>query len=373
LRKALVIATLLALAFAGYWFAVARGVEGGLRAWFAERAGQGWVAEYADLGTTGFPLRFETVLRDVALADPATGLAWTAPRFAIEAHAYPPNRIVAIWPATQTIASPYERIEIASERFEARVAFVPGTRLEVRELGADLGRLALSSTLGWEAGIAVGHLSATAIDGREYAYALRAEATGFAPPDALRRGLDPARLLPDVIEGLVAEANVTFDAPWDRFALENARPQPTAIALRSLTAQWGGIELRAAGDLTVDAERHPRGADHGQGHQLARSSGGGAQRRAPARAADTDHRARLQYPRGALGPARHARRAADLRQRQRLLRPAAAGPRSGAGDPVGGRVIRTGGQRMAADCRCVATRSALHPVRSVRPPSARRR
>jgi hypothetical protein len=259
LRKALVVATLLALAFAGYWFAVARGVEGGLRAWFTERAGQGWVAEYAEIGTTGFPLRFETVLRDVALADPATGLAWTAPRFTIEAHAYPPNRIVAIWPATQTIASPYERIEIASERFEARVAFVPGTRLEVRELGADLGRLALSSTLGWEARIAVGHLSATAIDGREYAYALRAEATGFAPPDALRRGLDPARLLPDVIEGLVAEANVTFDAPWDRFALEAARPQPTAIALRSLTAQWGGIELRAAGDLTVDANGIPEG------------------------------------------------------------------------------------------------------------------
>ncbi len=75
--------------------------------------------------TSGFPARFETVVTDVTLADPGTGVAWTAPRLVIEADAFRPNRITARWPDTQTIASPWERIKVASRRFDAGIAFVP--------------------------------------------------------------------------------------------------------------------------------------------------------------------------------------------------------------------------------------------------------
>jgi hypothetical protein len=71
--------------------------------------------------------------------------------------------------------------------------------------------------------------------------------------------LDPAQLLPEVVEGMAVTADVTFDAPWDRFAVEVARPQVTALDLSDLTAQWGGIQMRAAGELTVDAEGLPEG------------------------------------------------------------------------------------------------------------------
>jgi hypothetical protein len=258
-RKAFWILPLLAVAFAGYWFAMARGVESGLRAWFADREAAGWVAEHGAIRTSGFPLRFETVLQDVTLADPATGVAWDAPRFAFEARAFAPNRITAIWPTEQTLASPYERIRITSDRFTARIGFIPGTRLEVQEIAADLAGVTLSSTLGWETQVAVGHFSASLLGTPDDAYAIRLEATGLAPTDDMRRTLDPARLLPDVVEGVVAEARAVFDAPWDRFAVEAARPQITALALRDLRAQWGGIEVRAAGDLIVDAEGIPEG------------------------------------------------------------------------------------------------------------------
>ena len=58
---------------------------------------------------------------------------------------------------------------------------------------------------------------------------------------------------------MVIEANVTFDAPWDRHAIEDRRPQITALDLRGLRATWGRMELEAAGDLTVDAGGTPDG------------------------------------------------------------------------------------------------------------------
>jgi hypothetical protein len=259
MRRLFVILGVLAAVFVAYWFTVARGVESGINAWLSARASEGWVAEADSVRTTGFPARFETALTDVTLADPRTGVAWAAPRFTFEAEAFRPNRITARWPDTQTIASPWERIEVVSGRFDASIAFVPGTRLEVRAVEANLSGVTLTSTIGWEMRFDVGALSATSSEAGSGAYAIRSEASGIVLPDALRQTLDPARLLPDVVEGMVASANVTFSAPWDRLALEVARPQVTAIDLADLTAQWGGIQLRAAGAVTVDTEGVPDG------------------------------------------------------------------------------------------------------------------
>jgi hypothetical protein len=259
MRRLLVILAVLAALFTAYWFTVARGLESGINAWLAARTSEGWAAEAATVRTNGFPARFETVLTDVTLADPRTGVAWTAPRLVIEAEAFRPNRITARWPDTQTIASPWERIEVASRRFDASIAFVPGTRLEVRGVEANLADVTLTSTLGWETQFRVGALSASSPETGSAAYAVRFEASDVVLPDALRRTLDPAGLLPEVMEGMVVTADVTFDAPWDRFAVEVARPQVTALDLTDLTAQWGGIQMRAAGAVTVDAEGVPDG------------------------------------------------------------------------------------------------------------------
>lgn len=259
MRRLAVMLAVVATLFTAYWFGVARSVEGGLRAWFAARAAEGWIADYAALSTSGFPRRFETAVTDVTLADPETGIAWTAPRFAFEAAAFRPHRITARWPGQQTVASPWERIEVASERFDASIAFVPGTRLELAAIETHLAELTLTSTLGWETHLSLGKLAATAIDGRPNTYAIRFEASGVTPPADLRRSLDPARLLPDVVEGIVVMADVSFDAPWDRFAVEEARPQITALELGDLRAQWGGIDVRAAGDLAVNGDGVPEG------------------------------------------------------------------------------------------------------------------
>jgi hypothetical protein len=69
----------------------------------------------------------------------------------------------------------------------------------------------------------------------------------------VRAQLDPGGVLPDTIETLDYSAEMEFDRPWDIRAIEDRRPQITALDLREMNAVWGGLILRAAGDVTVDA------------------------------------------------------------------------------------------------------------------------
>lgn len=259
MRRLLVVLVVLAAIPVAVWFVVARSVDRSLEAWFAARTDEGWVADYATLSTTGFPGRFRTALSAVTLADPASGLAWTAPDFTFEAAAFRPHRITARWPAEQAIASPWERIDILSDRFEASIAFLPRSGLEVEAIEVDLADVALRSSLGWSAGFDRGVLSARALEGEDHAYRVRFEAGQLRLPADLRRTLDPARLLPDVVDGMTTEARIRFDAPWNSLAIEVARPQVTALDLADLRAQWGGIGLRAAGALTVGPGGIPDG------------------------------------------------------------------------------------------------------------------
>lgn len=259
MRKLAVLVILVPVLFGLYWIAGARTLEGSLSGWIGQRAAEGWVAEYREISTSGFPTRFETRLADLMLADPSTGVAWAAPRFTVVAQSRKPNRITAIWPRTQTLASPYQTIEIGSDRMDASIEFVPGTRLELRSAELDLVALRLSSSLGWSSALDRGHLSARATGRSPNSYRVEFDASEVTPSGRVRAILDPARVLPDVIEGLKIEAGIAFDAPLDRFAIEDARPQITSIDISDLRASWGDLELRAAGTLDVDENGVPEG------------------------------------------------------------------------------------------------------------------
>ena len=61
------------------------------------------------------------------------------------------------------------------------------------------------------------------------------------------------------MESLRLDADLSFTAPWNRRAIEVARPQVTEIDLGDLAARWGQVTFRAAGRLTVDADGVPEG------------------------------------------------------------------------------------------------------------------
>ncbi len=260
MRYLLVICGVAAVLWSGYWVIGSRAVEAGLRDWLDARAADGWMAEYSDLRTVGFPNRFDTTITDLELADPATGLAWSAPFVQILQLSYEPDHIIAAWPQTQTFASPYQRVTVGSDQIRASAVFRPGTDLELDHSSFVLKNLVLTSNAGWSAEVTGGLFATRRAATGQNAHDIGFDVKDVRPADALLTRLDPAGLLPRGIERLRIDATLGFDAPWDRHAIESERPAITDIDLNLLQANWGKLDLWAAGTLSVDANGVPTGS-----------------------------------------------------------------------------------------------------------------
>lgn len=245
--------------WSGYWYAGKSALEGGLANWFEDRRSEGWVADYQALSTEGYPSRFDTEVTSLELADPETGVAWQAPTFRIEAASASPTEIDVVWPSEQTIASPNERITILSDQMDAGVRFTPNTSLALEAMDATLNNVTLRSSAGWQSALQSGVFTTNLQDGSQTAHEIVFEANGVTPASQLVEIVDEAGILPEALETLQLDLTADFDAPWDRAAIEVRRPQPTALDLRLAKAQWGPLELSAAGAVTIDERGRPEG------------------------------------------------------------------------------------------------------------------
>lgn len=258
--KRLVIAVLvLAALWSGYWMLGASAKQSALSGWFEARRSEGWQAEYSELALRGFPNRFDTTLSDLALADPATGLAWEAPFFQILMMSYQPTRAILVFPPQQTVATPYEQIRTTQEQMRASIALAPGPSLALERMVLVAEDVAMESSLRWQARMEGLRLAAEREPGADASYKLGLAADGAAIEGTLRAILDPAGTLPDRLDAATLDATLAFDRPWDRYAIERARPQPRRIELRLAEARWGGLELAAAGTLDVGPGGIPEG------------------------------------------------------------------------------------------------------------------
>ena len=251
----LVVALLVAALIWMIWWAFGQiAYERGLSAWVNDRRGEGWVAEYADLETRGFPNRFDTTISEVALADPDTGVAWSAPFVQLLSLAYRPHQVIAVLPGEHRFSTPLQTLTITHKDARASLFLEASTDLALDRARLILADLNTTSSQGWKVRIAEGRFAAEAAAARENAYRIGAEVSGLVPTDAARDMLDPSSLLPEEIESLRLDALVDFTDAWDRHAIEDARPQITGIDLTDLSARWGDITFRAAGEVSVDAE-----------------------------------------------------------------------------------------------------------------------
>ncbi|WP_135504410.1 DUF2125 domain-containing protein [Roseovarius aestuariivivens] len=260
MRKLLILILVVAGAWAGYWAVGSASVQTTFQRWFEERRAEGWVAEYGELTTRGFPNRFDTTISNVSLADPATGLAWDAPFFQIFALSYRPNHIIAVWPNDQRLATPLQKFDIASEDMRASLVTQASPRLPLERLTLTATTLAVTEDGKSQPTRAQSlTLAAERLAGAEASYRLGLNAEGLAPALDWRARLDPGGTLPDAFEAFRADMTVQFDTPWDLDAIEEARPQPRQIRLRLAEARWGRLELQAAGELDVDTAGRPTG------------------------------------------------------------------------------------------------------------------
>jgi len=251
-----------ALGWSAWWFVGASARDAAVADWLAARRAEGWQAEAAAIDTAGFPNRFDTTLRKPALADPAEGWAWSAPFLQLLTLSYQPNAVVVAFPPTQTLAVPGAAMTLEADRLRASLRLTPGLSLRLARASA-VGEGLVADAGGWRATAArvETHLRAAARpDAPADAYDAFFAFEALAPPEALRRRVDPAGRLPAAAESLRIDAELALDRPLDRFALEQAPPQARAIVLRAAEARWGPLALRASGSLRADARGYAEGS-----------------------------------------------------------------------------------------------------------------
>ena len=249
-----------ALIWAIYWAVGSSGMTSAISGWLEDRRAEGWVAEATDLQTKGFPTQFETSLQAVSLADPETGLAWDAPTFTLQALSYQPWSIDAIWPETQRLATPLARYDFTSRDMRATLLVQLGNNLALDALTFTVADLSVLQTGAVQPARASSvEMSAERNPETDASYQIRLGSDGFAPALDWRTRIDPGGSLPDTLDALNADMMITFSAPWDLNAIEQARPQPRKLDLRLAEARWGRLELQMAGALDIDSAGQPTG------------------------------------------------------------------------------------------------------------------
>jgi len=241
------------------WFGWAALTERAVTGWLDAREAEGWVVARQDVAVTGFPSEFVTLFTELSLADPATGLVWSAPAFTLRQAAFAPGRIEAVWPETHTLASPLERLTITAGELASALDLRPAANLALDASETRMRDLAIDSTSGWRGHLAEGRIDMIRQPDEPARYAIGFRATDLTPPEDIARLLDPAGVLPDAIPAVLSNGLVTFDRPWDLSAIEDARPQPTRIDLTEARAEWGDLMLRMSGALDMDADGRATG------------------------------------------------------------------------------------------------------------------
>lgn len=247
------------LLYTGYWFVGARGTENAIAGWADARATEGWQAEYGEIKTKGFPTRFDTKITDPLFADPRSGVAFSTPSVEILSQSHRPTRIRVKVAPTATLSTPLQRLEITQDVAEAELFVEPGPSLTLDHSSLTLDAFAVASNMGWGVALDTAHFDTQRDVSDPFTHDISLTAEGLAPSRGLMSTLDPKGLLSDQFEKLDLKMTATFDGPWDIHALEGPRPQPTHIDLTTLSATWGKLNLRVAGQFDVDARGYPIG------------------------------------------------------------------------------------------------------------------
>lgn len=256
MRALMWIVAVLTVIWCGYWFVGARVLTNEGRA-VLDRMQQDGRLGYGTFSIGGFPARFEAVLADLSLRDPAAGWAWSVPDLAVHALAYSPNRVIAVLPPVQRLRVAGESLALTTEDMRASVAFGLSSAVPLTHAEVVSAPLTARSDRGWSLAMEALRLAVRQEEGEGFRYRLGAEATALTLDGAPAVMLAKAGLA----EGpgrVRLDADAVLDRALDRSAAE-LPPRVTALSVRSLELDWGRLALRGAGDLLIGADGTPEG------------------------------------------------------------------------------------------------------------------
>ena len=253
---------LAAAGWSAWWFTGAQGQQAGVSAWLDQQRDRGWLAEAQSIDVSGYPMSFDLVAEEVALADPVTGWAWTAPDWRVSSAALAPTRFDITWPGNQRVAVPGDTADILSEQMTAVVDVRPGTALELRQVAGKIRALKISAQTGWKAGATAMNLDISERPedlAPPNSYDLNLVGTQIDLPKELVAQIDPTGWLKPSVDSLTVTGHAAFDDPIDRLALEQGRLSLRAATIREAGFEWGEMRLVAKGSVEVDDRGFPVG------------------------------------------------------------------------------------------------------------------
>jgi len=259
MKRLTAIVVIAASLWAGYWFMGATGLKRGLEAWLQERRAAGWQADVADLTVMGFPNRFDTTFGEFVLADPNSGWAWQVPFFQLLALSYRPNHVIAVWPNSQTLATPLQKLQISSASMQASLRLGSSTDLPLERANLVADTLLITDEAGESTAMTALRMAVERVEGHAARYHFGFAAEDLEPAKSARLALDMGGNLPPRFSNFSADITADFTQAWDRAALESRRPQPVMVDIAAINAQWGQMELAMAGQLQIDAAGVPTG------------------------------------------------------------------------------------------------------------------
>jgi hypothetical protein len=256
------IAVIAAMGWSLWWYAGAEAHRAGFQAWLAQQRERGWQAEASQVEVTGFPTEFRLAVADPALADPASGWAWSAPVLSAVSEAWAPTRIAVTWPPEQALAVPGARAAIRSAAMTTLLDVRPGSALELREAASDVARLTVEATTGWQAAAESATIR-VAERGEDLAppnsYDLRATADNVRLPEQLVARIDPTGWLKPELDRLTVIGHAALAEPIALRTLEEGRIALRAATLREVGFEWGEMKLVVSGSFVVDDQGYPDG------------------------------------------------------------------------------------------------------------------
>lgn len=247
MRILLWISSLLVALWSGYWFVGKSAFERGAETFFAQAPAQGLIARNDGLSVQGFPSRFDLTVTTPKLGDPRQGLEWAGPFLQILTLSYTPWHVIAAFPPTQTITTPFEEIIVTSDKLQASVVVKPNTDLPLDRTTLVGSMLAFTSSQNWQIKADELRFATRADPSLTNAHNIGLEVKALTPDPALLALLPN---LPAAIEVIRLDALASLSAPIDRHSGET-RPSLTVLSIKEGLMTWGPLIIFAKGDLTA--------------------------------------------------------------------------------------------------------------------------
>ncbi|MGH1368470.1 MAG: DUF2125 domain-containing protein [Maritimibacter sp.] len=264
MRKAplilMIVLLISAIIWGGLWLGGKTATEKLLAHWLQEREDEGWTVSVDDVTTRGFPNRLDTTISGLSLFDPDTGLSFSAETLQNLSLIYKPTHVIAVIPGPQTFGSHGHSTKMEAEVFRGSLQFGAALDLPIERAVFEIAQADMVSSEGWTAHVGAGQLSMRQTPGvLGNVYDIDVTGQNIAPSSSFMDRIARSGAFSEVIQSVNADLTVRFDEPWDRYAIERARPQPREVEVTRITATWGALALDMTGILVVDAAGIPAG------------------------------------------------------------------------------------------------------------------